>query len=393
MCAKFTLFCLNINISDEMGPEKSGISDTEFLPIPKQFWHLDPVNRSYAKMYIADILQLERYPTGEGAFAYKNHPIYRVDIIGWLVRVEERTSMFQYGVDDGTGVINCCCWKSKKVDEQFGIGDGAAFSDIVLGKVANHEMRQSLCFELGDVIHVRGRLKHYRNRLEVSASYYRKLEDPCCRTEIYRMEALPNLYENVYDRPFVLPSHMVKELKVEKEAKRTGLTREAHLIDQLFNYLQSHLADRHTGIRNFHLNELETIDAVMTIASSPCLEYRNERGIGSAPSKQIRSIIKQAVQRLEKDGCVYRSGMSQDMYEVVHSSTSSLDQTILEILRYDCQLIKYEGGCHYMHVMDRLHGDRDFQNVSADTVRLALSRLEECSEVISATSKHFIPVR
>ena len=32
-----------------------------------------------------------------GAFAYNNHPLYRVDILGWLVRVEERASMFQYG--------------------------------------------------------------------------------------------------------------------------------------------------------------------------------------------------------------------------------------------------------------------------------------------------------
>ncbi|XP_022108855.1 CST complex subunit STN1-like isoform X2 [Acanthaster planci] len=340
-------------------------------------------------MMISDLrMQCER------AFAYQNHPINRVDVIGWLVRVEERPSMFYYGVDDGTGVINCCCWKSKNNGEPRSMlnGEGTSLSDIVLSKVYKYDTQES-CLELGDVIHVRGRLKCYRNRLEVSASYYRKIDDPCCRIEIHRMEELPNIYENVYDLPFVLPSHVMQELKVQNEEERTGLTREAQLIDRLQNYLQNHLADRHTGIKNFHLNELETLDDVMAIASCQCLEYKNEGGSGSAPIKQIRNIIKQAVLRLEREGTVYRSGMIHDMYEVVRTNLPSrLDKTILQILRSDCHLSRYEGGCHYMHVMDRLHEYSDFQNVSVDTVRMALLRLEEHSDVISATSKHFIPV-
>ena len=34
--------------------------------LPKDFWGLDPVHRAYAKLYIADILQIQPYPGGEG---------------------------------------------------------------------------------------------------------------------------------------------------------------------------------------------------------------------------------------------------------------------------------------------------------------------------------------
>ena len=40
------------------------------------------------------------------------------------------------------------------------------------------------------------------------------------------MEELPVLYESVYDPPFVLPSRVSQELRVESEEARTGLKRE-----------------------------------------------------------------------------------------------------------------------------------------------------------------------
>ncbi|XP_033626972.1 CST complex subunit STN1-like isoform X1 [Asterias rubens] len=360
--------------------------------VPHRFWHTDSVYKSHVKLYIVDIVSLLDYPMGKGAFAYKNHPVYRVDILGWIVRVEERAKMFNYGVDDGTGVVNCCCWKPKGRDKPAAVNPDSSFREFVTDKIQTHQMQQLTCMELGDIIHVRGRLNRYRNRVEVSASYFRKVEDQSCKAEIYRMEELPNMYQNVYDRPFVLPSIVTSQLRLESEESESGVQREADLVDRLCIYLRSQLGDPSNGFQNFFLRELETIEAVMDIASCPCLEYKQDSVGGKAPIRQIRNIIKQSVDRLDREGIVIRSGNEKEMFQVAQESlTSWLEKTILKILRADCQLPKYEKGCHYLHVMDRLHNLNPFQNISAQAVKLALDRLEEQSEVISTTFKHFIP--
>ena len=53
-----------------------------------------------------------------------------------------------------------------------------------------------------------------------------KVEDQSCKAEIYRMEELPNMYQNVYDRPFVLPSIVTSQLRLESEESESGVQRE-----------------------------------------------------------------------------------------------------------------------------------------------------------------------
>ncbi|XP_071790421.1 CST complex subunit STN1-like [Asterias amurensis] len=115
----------------------------------------------------------------------------------------------------------------------------------------------------------------------------------------------------------------------------------AHLVDRLCIHLRFKLGDPSNGFQNFFLRELETIEAVMEIASCPCLEYKQDSVGGKAPIRQIRNVIKQSVDRLDREGIVIRSGIDKEMFQVAQESlTSRLDKTILKILRADCQLPK-----------------------------------------------------
>ncbi|XP_072043183.1 CST complex subunit STN1-like [Amphiura filiformis] len=466
--------------------------------IPKDQWGLDPVHRAYAKLYIADILQMQPYPGGEdAAYAYRNHPIYRVDILGRVVRVDERATFFQYGVDDGTGVINCSCWKPKITEDEDSIhaskqasGDSSSFAgavrqnlqefdrkqmirlelgDIIhvrgrvklfrgnreisaayfnsssfagavrqnlqefdrkqmirleLGDIihvrgrmklfrGNREIsaayfsdsssfagavrqnlqeldrKQMIRLELGDIIHVRGRMKLFRGNREISAAYFRKVSGDGCVAEIQRMKELPVIHRQVYDVLFKIPSHVRKQIAREKEEQETGLKTQAQLVDAVCSLLPSTVSKQ--SVSNFYLRELETISELMQCASQPCKEYHLEQtGVThTAPAKQLRNIFQQAVERLLQEGIVYKHGVIKDRFQVVQGR-NSLSTQILQILQDDCQYPKYENGCHVLHIRDRLRNIADFTHITVEAVHLAMDWLEEQSDVISTTEKHYI---
>ena len=100
--------------------EKSNTKNEECLKFyPEDNWGLDFYFQTYNKMFICDIVALCEYPMFPGAYSYLNHPIYKVDIIGIIVKVDQNSKCFMYEVDDGTGVICCSCWKVSYSNQYF----------------------------------------------------------------------------------------------------------------------------------------------------------------------------------------------------------------------------------------------------------------------------------
>ncbi|XP_035772437.1 CST complex subunit STN1 [Neolamprologus brichardi] len=85
---------------------------------PSMLWGLDPVFSAFARLYIRDILEMTESTQVPGIYFYNLHPISKVDVLGTVVYKREREDFFCYGVDDGTGVINCLCWKSDVLKEE-----------------------------------------------------------------------------------------------------------------------------------------------------------------------------------------------------------------------------------------------------------------------------------
>ncbi|XP_071509196.1 CST complex subunit STN1-like [Diadema antillarum] len=371
--------------------------EDEYKFIPRELWSMDPVYKSYARLYIDDILHMNAYATGPAdAYAYKNHPIYRVDIMGLVVSVAEREKFFHYAVDDGTGVIQTTCWKPKRDavtrEMPHPVTPGDAASELVASlqtrrMEADEEMVTP--FELGDLIHVRGRIKIFRGNIEVSASFFRRIKDPTFQMEMKRMEELPILYQSVYDRPFQLSADVQERMMAREEEERLGLKREEHLVSVVKQKLVALLEDK--TIHNFYLHELETVEELMETASLPCVEYQQVSTGGQAPARQIKSIFKETVDSLEREGQVFKSSEEAGLFQPTHGN-KRLNDRLLDILRADCQLPKYEDGCHFWHITDRLHNMAGYEHISSDAVKEALTWLEGASAVISTTAKHYMAI-
>lgn len=146
--------------------------------IPSLFWGLDPVFLAFAKLYIRDILEMKESQQVPGIYIYNGHPIRRVDIMGTVVGVRERDTFYSYTVDDATGVINCTCWK--RLSNAESSSDPAAPSTArelsmtsQLRKL-QETIEQKTKIEIGDIIHVRGSVRMFREQREISATLYCK---------------------------------------------------------------------------------------------------------------------------------------------------------------------------------------------------------------------------
>ncbi|XP_070574663.1 CST complex subunit STN1-like [Ptychodera flava] len=373
-------------------------TETQYELQPQIHWGLDPVYSSYAKMYIKDVLEMPEYPQFQGAFAYKNHPILKVDVTGLIVKVVEKPSLFYLCVDDSTGVIGCTCWKPKDLGEptsanagcQSGDRESAKTSDILQELEELAEKSKPKRFNLGDFLHVRGRIKTFRGRREISASYYAKYEGAHGgNAEIVRMFELPNIYRSIYNKPFTLPERLAAEIEAIREEQISGLKTEGRLVQELMDRLQDFLKDR--DIKTFSLQDLQTIPEFMDIARMPCREFHSrDASPEKVPAKQIHSIFKKAVEGMEETGIVFRKEGPEGLFAVVCQS-ENLENAILSILQRDSKKAKFaEKGCHYMHLMDCLRNTEQFRRIGLQTVLQALDRLECQSSIISCTRRHYI---
>lgn len=196
---------------------KSASTYPDCQMIPEMQWKIDPIYSSCCNLFIKDILELPLY-TGsqENTFMYKNHPIRLVTLMGIVVKVEEKSQFFIYGVDDGTGVISCVCWKPKESE----IGNVSVTSaQSLVDRMERWHLEQLTCLQVGDLIHLRGRLRMYRNAMQISVFSYGKVIDPTHSFEVTHMDSQITKYQRVYDVPFCTNSHPDKAMESRKGQK------------------------------------------------------------------------------------------------------------------------------------------------------------------------------
>ncbi|XP_016415933.1 CST complex subunit STN1-like [Sinocyclocheilus rhinocerous] len=183
--------------------------DADADELPSMLWGLDPVFSAYSRLYITDILLMKESRQVPGAYFYKTHPIFKVDVLGTVVYKREREDFYCYGVDDSTGVINCLCWKDEKCSDQGGStksrdpsGSSRGFNIEDELKRLTEAEQKSTVLEIGDLLRVRGTVKTSRDAREISATSFYKVNDPVMAVHISRMLEMPQLYRKCYDQPF-----------------------------------------------------------------------------------------------------------------------------------------------------------------------------------------------
>uniref|UniRef100_A0A3B3CMV7 CST complex subunit STN1 n=1 Tax=Oryzias melastigma TaxID=30732 RepID=A0A3B3CMV7_ORYME len=275
---------------------------------PSILWGLDPIFSAFARLYIKDILQMTESVQVPGIYFYNNHPIYKVDVLGTVVYKRERDDFFCYGVDDGTGVINCLCWKSELFkDKDDGAGAAPGPSDpTVFDPVAElkklKQAQQKRCrLEIGELIRVRGPVKTSRQQREITASVFYKVEDPLMAEQIQWMMDVPELYRECYDKTFQLQSDK------QGESADSPLIKATNLIKDF--------------IKQKSVSKFRTYDVLdllePLISRQPQAASADPEAAGPSGCQQVRQLLKEVLKVLQDEGVVYRRVKTQD--EVYHT--------------------------------------------------------------------------
>uniref|UniRef100_A0A452VGK2 CST complex subunit STN1 n=1 Tax=Ursus maritimus TaxID=29073 RepID=A0A452VGK2_URSMA len=344
-----------------MQPESSQCEEET----PSLLWGLDPVFLAFAKLYIGDILDLKESRQVPGVFFYNGHPIKQVEILGTVIGRREKDAFYSYGVDDGTGVINCICWKKSNDAESSSATTAApALGELNLTsqlKKLQETIEQKTKIEIGDIVQIRGYVHTYREEREIRVTTYYKVDDPVCNIQIARMLELPSIYRKVYDQPFCSPA-------LEQESDPSALDL-ANLTCLLSERAKEFLVEN---------------KPVIYSAGPEQGDSKND-----TTSKAIHSIFKNAIQLLQEKGFVFQKDDGFDKLYYVTREDKELHRKIHHIIQEDCQKPNHaEKGCHFQHILAcaRLSVNPD---LSEGVLQQVLELLEDQSDIVSTTEHYY----
>ena len=350
--------------------------DVEYLP--QEFWGFDPSFQTFNKMYVQDVLSMPEYPTSTGAYAYNNHPIYKVEVVGMVVQVDQNQKCYMYGVDDGTGVITCCCWKESYFAMKLTPSDREDMKQClprVLYKRVE-EFLTGLTYELGDHIKIRGKIKVFREQREIIASYHSKVTQPM--EVLSHMALLPNLYRQFYDKAYNLPESIQYEIRFKDGTTLQGSTDR----EIMFTFKKAISCYIDSGdIKEFTLDEVKSSEACQHVLNSV------------DPLVDVMKLITDALKSLEELGIICTRSGETVVYEVIGDGCL-LTRKCLDILSKECGKSKYqEKGCHYLHVWDKARKTVQYSMVNKQCVKKSLDILVLQSDAIMTTLQHYMTLR
>ncbi|CAJ1053032.1 CST complex subunit STN1 isoform X1 [Xyrichtys novacula] len=350
---------------------------------PSMLWGLDPIFSTFAKLYVRDILQMTESIQVPDVYFYNSHPIFQVDVLGTVVYKRERDSFFCYGVDDGTGVINCLCWKKDLLKEK---GDptksGAKHSDGAQGSfdpVAELEkLRQAQknrChLDIGDLLRVRGPVKTYRQQREITAHVYYKVNDPVMAVQIAWMMEVPQLYRQCYDKPILQQPDEMGDSSFTLLSKATNVIKD---------FVKQKMASK---VRPYDVMDL--LHPLFPVHSQTASE--DQRPVaGPSSFQRLRQLVQETLQVLQDEGILYRKVRSQD--EVYHVTAEDTDLLIAvkDIIREDSKREHFaEKGCHVLHILTAVRHSYSL-NVTKAALEVILRKLECNSEIVSTRDNYY----
>ncbi|XP_036369701.1 CST complex subunit STN1-like isoform X2 [Octopus sinensis] len=336
--------------------------DTDLVFYDENLCGLDPLFHVHCKLFIVDVLNLSPYPTLPGAYCYKNHPIFKVDIMGIIASCQEKQKNFILGVDDGTGIISCCVWKEKV---ETGDNDFRSFLPESL-RLKTHTLHPE--FSLGEMVHIRGKIKSYKGVNEIMINYITPVSS--VSAELTHMLQSPYLYKTVYDQTLVLASE-VQKLQLEANEIRTGLK-------PLENVMRELLAK----ITVFNIETIKEHDIMHRIQDSlgvhESLEY-------------VESMLNKVLKQMEHQGLICsRSDLGNSTYESLLNPKADLKLLIMDIIKKEV----YNGneyGCSLMTLRSSLEKTSQYTDISDVAVNWCLDQLETSSSIIKITNTCFMP--
>ncbi|XP_019735325.1 CST complex subunit STN1 isoform X2 [Hippocampus comes] len=350
--------------------------------LPSMLWGLDPIFSAFARLHVTDILHMRESCQVPDIYFYKSHPIHKVDVLGTVVYKREREDFFCYG-DDGTGVINCLCWKNDPMKEELDSGkyggkpsDDLQHSFNLAVEVKKLKQAQQTHFrlEIGELLRVRGQVKTSRQQREMMASTYYKVNDPVMAVQIEWMSDVLQLYREFYDKPLHLQNISASESPITSLSKATQIIKD--FLEQ-------------KAVSKFRPYDIQDILQPLFPSCPEVAPAGQEPVAGSSTCQQLHVLLKEALQLLQDEGVVYRKVKSQDEVYFVTAQDKDLLMAVKDIIREDSKREKYqEKGCHILHILSSVR-QRHSMNVSKAVLELVLKSLECNSDIISTRDNYF----
>jgi hypothetical protein len=173
----------------------------------------DHIYRPATKLWIIDCLRIPPYPTVKNTYLFQDFVVEYVDVFGVVSgRKLIGTSAAAYTVDDGTGEITCLfdhARRDAEDDYQQIVGLASELTNVsgctnLEHKLLNYMMKPAIYTfenlaqyrEVGDTVHVAGRLCQYQDLRQVKAYHLSLITD--LNDEVDRICELLFLYENGY---------------------------------------------------------------------------------------------------------------------------------------------------------------------------------------------------
>lgn len=333
--------------------------------LPEIYWGIDPLLKSSLTMYIDDVLNMPQVDGHPGVFTYGNHHICSVDILGVIVRVDKRNKAIVYDVDDSTGVIRCTCWQNCEWEQKPGVYD--ELSRLIDDESLKNKLRQvsemERCaaedgFELGQLLNVVGNISIYQGINEINATRHAVVNDPM--VEIDRMAKLPILYRQFYDRVFTLPAGLKKKKTLSNEQKLSEMI-----------------------LRMIERNRIELLHSKDLIL---------EKNLASMPAANDKETCQKVFESLELSGDLCRHPVNEGEYVVIDYS-HQLHKAVIDIIRRGSNSVR-DGynGCHFMYIHRELRKLLPYSQINRVSLVKCLTLLENRSDIISTTGKHYIVV-
>jgi len=341
------------------------------------FWALDPLFRSHAKIFTADIHKLkhisehsEQYPD---LYQYDARTISNVEITGTVVGVEQTHHMVIYTVDDGFGTITCCHWTT------------SSYSAPEIG--------------LGDCVRVLGRINEYKEQKQVNVHEIYQIED--YNTEVFHWLQTIRLRESVYSKPFEIPSEIIEkqeELEVMlKSPEQDTLSEQDNdvqnvdkmdIVDQetlqnaVYQYLQDLAVDGKLAYSE--VRKSVTIQAMVKNFLD------NTIPPSQINSTKIKTTIRQCFDGLCHNGLIFVIDEENDIYEVVHLA-GNLRELILQIIQEadsDYHDIDH-GGITGNYIIIKVHEDSRFKSMHSSKIHQALQLLVLDSVIYQVNAQEY----
>nr|XP_024658441.1 CST complex subunit STN1 isoform X1 [Maylandia zebra] len=379
---------------------------------PSMLWGLDPVFSAFARLYIRDILEMTESTQVPGIYFYNLHPISKVDVLGTVVYKREREDFFCYGVDDGTGVINCLCWKSDVLKEerepsksgaQLGAAAQGGFDPVAELQKLRRAQRARCRLEIGELLRVRGPVKTSRQQREIKASTYYKVSDSVMAVQISWMMEAPQLYRQCYDKAPQLEPDAAGDSAVSSLSRATKILKDFLKQKSVSRFRPYDVQDLLQPLissppQAASADQIDSLRVVSRAGLGQKIGHFDERPApqepvaGPSACQQLRQLLKEALQILQDEGAVYRKVKSQDEVYLVTVQDKDLLVAVKDVIREDSRREKYvEKGCHVLHILSAVR-QRYSLNVSRAALELVLKTLECNSDIISTSDSHYTAI-